>query len=277
MNEIIKKLEIIKQDLYSLETEYADKLEAVHQEYRARLEVTTKRYESYCLVAEEQGWLDASSFATPVLDQEIDKPAPQIEEGGQESEKDQIEANNESRHPAQKHPLTIGDAVEKLLKEAGIALGVNELRKRAKSFGIDPSSSTFRSAISKDRQKRFERVSIGVYKLRNSNNKPVELPENSLFNSQIVDVKSNGHNRKNYGFVLVEQVRKIVAELDGREFTPVEVFEKLQEQFPDKIDKSSFKSIYSTVNNLRIKNELVKIRDGKDGEPAIYKAKSEIA
>ncbi len=39
---------------------------------------------------------------------------------------------------------------------------------------------------------------------------------------------------------LVEQVRKIVAELDGREFTPVEVFEKLQEQFPDKIDKKLF-------------------------------------
>jgi len=268
MNQIIKNLEVIEQDLNSLQAEYNAKLEAIHLEYGERLSATRKRYDSYALVAAELGLLKI-----PQIDNET-KTEQETDVSESAHQKAEITG---VRHPAQKYDLPIADAIEQALRDAGKPMPVEELRKMVAVLGVTPSSATFRSAIAKDKKNRFETVRRGVYKLRGATRNGFTSEPRSLFEANSLDEPQNGNSQKNHDFVLLEEVRKVIAELNGVEFTPRKAFEILQERFPGEINENRYKSVYSTVNNLRLKDELVKIRAGKDGEPAIYQAKNSVA
>ena len=181
MNEIVEILSKIEQESENLKVEYDAELELVHQKYRPRIETNNKRYESYYLVAEEMGLLNKSqSSIDGAKTQENDEINSETILQEQEAQKDQ--EVSKARHPAQKYALSIGDAVEQIFKEVGMPLSLRELRIRAEKLGVTPSPSTFRSSISKDTKKRFERVSDGVYKLRDD---VIELTESDSHSKHI--------------------------------------------------------------------------------------------
>jgi hypothetical protein len=65
-----------------------------------------------------------------------------------------------------KGELSIGDAIEKAIREAGKPLKVSEIADAIERMGVVTSPNSLRSTLSGDHRNRFERVEYGVYTLR---------------------------------------------------------------------------------------------------------------
>ena len=261
MNQIIKNLEVIEQDLNNIKAERDAKIEAIRQEYSKRLDTMHKRYESYRLVAEELGLLETQ--------QADDETASEISD----ESTDQEEIEIEHRHPAQKYDLTIGDAAEKVLREKGTSMPLRELQQKVAELGVTPTPSTFRSTLAKDRKNRFEAVKRGVYKLRDSNGKAIERKTDTLIDSYESPVTTNGNKaiQKKSSFVMTQAIREIVFKLNREPFNEDWLFNTLQEKYPNEINESKRKSVYATLGNLVKQRKLDKLQRGKDGNPAIFR------
>lgn len=266
MNQILKNLEAIEEERNLLQAEYDDQIEALHKKYCGRFAAIHKRLESYQLVAKELGLVDL-----PESDVKATENNQSIVNQGIK----QVEAEN--RHPAQKYNMPINDAVEKVFRETGNKpMAVEQLRQEVAKLGITPSSATFRSAIAKDSKKRFEAVRRGIYRLRGANGTPINQQSNTLFDSSveanlpITETISKDSNSKNNGFVMTEAIKKIVLEVGDSAFDADWLFDILQERYPSDINEERRKSVLATLGNISDQLQIVKIRRGKDKQPAVF-------
>ena len=274
MNQIIKNLEAIEQELEATRNELSERLSAVHQEFRPRLEAICTRRASYRLVAEELGLLTKQD--------ESDEPPPAQEETEepiqQEAEKPKQDEVTAPRHPAQKYDMPLGDAAEKILRESGNKqMRLSDLYEKVLQLGINPrpSAVSFRSALPKDAKKRFIQVRRGVYKLREAEEEKVE--EENSETQQVTDslpfppISSNGKTPQNKEFVLTDAIREIASELNDEQFDADWLFDTLKEKYPSDISEERRNSVVATLGYLATQGFLSKIQRGKDGKPAIFK------
>lgn len=149
----IKIMASIAEKLFELETEknqiqeeYNLQLKKLEDDYLLRIENLNKK----CQVLVE---------AAAIIGESIIKDQKDVSE-------DDDSNSNSHKDWLTPYPMAIGDAVEKILLENDEPMSLADLRKAAAEMGVSPSPSTFRSAIGKDHRNRFERVELGVYKLR---------------------------------------------------------------------------------------------------------------
>jgi hypothetical protein len=70
--------------------------------------------------------------------------------------------------------LSIGDALEKAIRDAGQPLKVADIVGAARTMGITASEPSIRSTLASDHRERFIRVTYGVYGLKDMGHKELQ-------------------------------------------------------------------------------------------------------
>lgn len=84
-----------------------------------------------------------------------------------------IVAAIDAKGNTQRWPITIGNAIEKALLEAGQPMSLDQILKAIEKFGVYPNRNSLRGTLSQDA--RFDRDGIGIYKLKSQASEVAEV------------------------------------------------------------------------------------------------------
>jgi len=254
--------QIVLNDLETDKTNLQAECENLKKQYDDKLQEVS-RVESAVEVIRARLKIESSTDSKDKIsnENEFDQPAETLPELP-----DQMQKYDEKNQSS----ITLNDGCEHILKWVRKPLHVDDLVKELEMLGRFTSKRSLNSTLIQDGKKRFVLLGENIFDLRSR--QPLSLfPE--LPDKSIVTRKPKTGKRKTRGFVLIDAIRDIIKELNGKEFLASEIFEKLQTKFPSEIAESRRRSVNSTLNNLIIQNELVKFRAGTFDIPALFKVK----
>lgn len=113
--------------------------------------------------------------------------------------------------------ITLGDGCEQILKDSGDALHISRLVEELKKLGRFTTIRSLNSTLIQDSKKRFV------------------LPGENIF-----DLKDRQHEKP---FSLINAIRGIVLELNGKEFSPAIIFDSLLKRFPAEVNADRRRSV----------------------------------
>lgn len=149
MSSIAETFVQLEREKNALQIEFQDEVKQLELKFDARKTELEKKCQILIAAAEITG-----------------EPIEMQKEVGNGSQKSPADKSKEGLTP---YPIAIGDAVEQVLRGKGKAMSIADLTEEVAKLGVTPSGNTFRSALRKDYRKRFEKVGLGIYALRNEN------------------------------------------------------------------------------------------------------------
>jgi len=157
--------------------------------------------------------------------------------------------------------VSIGDAVENILREYNRAIDVDELLMLLNEKGLSPKKKVMVSVLRNDTRQRFIEPEPQLFML-NENPMPTEL------------LYANRNVKKVEG--LSAGIRQAIYSIGSSDFTIADVMRKVETDNPALWEqiKDNTASVSPTLKRLALDGEIEIISKGKGATPNTYKAKS---
>jgi hypothetical protein len=163
--------------------------------------------------------------------------------------------------------ISIGDAVERILRNADAPMHWKDISSAIAKLGLRPSRQTLTSGLVRDSRKRFVRGERGMFSLASQSTPR----QGSLIEAVPRRASSNGyHGKLPEGFSLIQAVTSLLPELHGDISQPV-VFNELRARYPEAAHGIQKASIATTLTVLTKRNVLKVVGQGYGSHPKIYR------